>query len=83
MKKASRMTIAALGLTTFHFSAATCYVWQDSPSPAPPCTNWAPAAYVIQDAEQDSAGRASNPLATARRPLLQQENALTSPIYEY
>ena len=31
-------------------SAATRYVWQDSPSPAPPYTNWATAAHVIQDA---------------------------------
>jgi bifunctional DNase/RNase len=31
-------------------SAATRYVWQDSPSPAPPYTNWANAAHVIQDA---------------------------------
>ncbi|MCX6926513.1 MAG: PKD domain-containing protein [Verrucomicrobia bacterium] len=30
--------------------AATRYVWQDSPSPAPPYTNWATAARVIQDA---------------------------------
>jgi hypothetical protein len=26
------------------------YVWQDSPSPTPPYTNWATAAHVIQDA---------------------------------
>ena len=31
-------------------SAATRYVWQDSPSPAPSYTNWATAAHVIQDA---------------------------------
>jgi hypothetical protein len=30
--------------------AATRYVWQDSPSPAPPYTNWTSAAHVIQDA---------------------------------
>lgn len=28
----------------------TRYVWQDSPSPTPPYTNWATAARVIQDA---------------------------------
>ena len=28
----------------------TSYVWQDSPSPTPPYTNWATAAHVIQDA---------------------------------
>lgn len=31
-------------------SAATRYVWQDSPSPGPPYTNWTTAAHVIQDA---------------------------------
>ena len=31
-------------------SAATRYVWQGSPSPGPPYTNWATAAHVIQDA---------------------------------
>jgi len=31
-------------------SAATRYVWQDSPSPGPPHTNWTSAAHVIQDA---------------------------------
>ncbi len=31
-------------------SAATRYVWQGSPSPAPPYTSWASAAHVIQEA---------------------------------
>ena len=31
-------------------NAATRYVWQGSPGPAPPYTNWASAAHVIQDA---------------------------------
>jgi len=31
-------------------SAATRYVWQGSPSPGPPYTNWPTAAHVIQDA---------------------------------
>jgi hypothetical protein len=30
--------------------AATRYVWQDSPGPAPPYANWTTAAHVIQDA---------------------------------
>ncbi|MHC1763363.1 MAG: choice-of-anchor Q domain-containing protein [Verrucomicrobiia bacterium] len=31
-------------------SAATRYVWQDSPSPGPPYTNWTTAAWAIQEA---------------------------------
>ncbi len=31
-------------------SAVTRYVWQGSPSPAAPYTNWTTAAHVIQDA---------------------------------
>jgi hypothetical protein len=31
-------------------SAATRYVWQSSPSPVPPYTNWTSAAHVIPDA---------------------------------
>jgi hypothetical protein len=30
--------------------AATRYVWQNSPNPGPPFTNWTTAAHVIQDA---------------------------------
>src|SRR5262249_14768155 len=30
--------------------SATAYVWQNSPSPTPPHTNWATAAHTIQDA---------------------------------
>jgi len=30
--------------------AATRYVWQGSPGPAPPYTNWTTAAHAIQDA---------------------------------
>jgi len=30
--------------------AATRYVWQDSPNPTPPYTNWASSATNIQDA---------------------------------
>jgi hypothetical protein len=33
-----------------HASAATRYVWQGSPGPAPPYTSWASAAHVIQEA---------------------------------
>jgi hypothetical protein len=42
----------ALGvlLTGMAASAATRYVWQDSPSPSPPHTNWATAAHNIQKA---------------------------------
>ncbi len=31
-------------------NAATRYVWQGSPSPAPPYTSWASAVHVIQEA---------------------------------
>jgi hypothetical protein len=34
----------------FEAFAATRYVWQESPSPAPPYTTWATAAHIIQDA---------------------------------
>jgi len=37
-------------LAACNASAATRYVWQNSPSPAPPYTNWATAAHVIQEA---------------------------------
>ena len=33
-----------------HAAAATRYVWQESPSPAPPYSSWASAATSIQDA---------------------------------
>ena len=42
--------LTLLLLSAASASAATRYVWQDSPSPAPPYTNWATAAHVIQDA---------------------------------
>ena len=49
--------IAALSLINmlvvlhgFTVSAATVRVWQDSPNPAPPYTNWATAAHAIQEA---------------------------------
>jgi hypothetical protein len=35
---------------TVSASAATRYVWQSSPIPTPPYSNWAKAARVIQDA---------------------------------
>ena len=44
--------ITALLLISAQFpvGAATRYVWQDSPSPGPPYTDWTTAAHVIQDA---------------------------------
>jgi hypothetical protein len=43
------LTLLLLALTG-SASAATRYVWQDSPSPGLPYTNWTSAAHVIQDA---------------------------------
>jgi hypothetical protein len=37
-------------LAVSNLSAAALYVWQGSPSPAPPYNNWASAAHVIQTA---------------------------------
>jgi hypothetical protein len=37
-------------LSCLNTRAATLYVWQDSPSPVSPYTNWATAAHTIQEA---------------------------------
>ena len=50
MNNPVRLTVGIVLLATSDLSAATRYVWQGSPSPAPPYTNWATAAHVIQDA---------------------------------
>ena len=53
MNTSSHSFIAACvfaALTTLNLSAVTHYVWQSSPGPAPPYTNWATAATNIQDA---------------------------------
>ena len=42
--------LAAVLLAPVALDADTHYVWQSSPSPASPFTNWATAAHVIQDA---------------------------------
>ncbi len=46
----ARYVLSILMLVGLTASAATRYVWPESPSPAPPYTNWATAAHVIQDA---------------------------------
>jgi hypothetical protein len=45
-----RLTVCALLLSVSRLSAATLYVSLESTNPAPPYTNWATAASVIQDA---------------------------------
>jgi len=47
----------------FTVSAATVRVWQDSPKPVSPYTNWATAAHTIQDAV-DAAAPGDDILAT-------------------
>jgi hypothetical protein len=44
------VALTLLLLSAASASAATRYVWQDSPNPAPPYTNWTTAAHVLQDA---------------------------------
>src|SRR5512136_1928021 len=50
MKNSMSLTGITLLLAVSSLSAATHYVWQDSPSPGPPYDTWANAAHVIQDA---------------------------------
>ncbi len=50
-----RLTIITLVLTASSLSAATLYVSLESTNPAPPYTNWATAANVIQDAVDGAA----------------------------
>ena len=47
-----KLNLLATGIFLMASSAlaTTRYVWQDSPSPAPPYTNWTTAAHVTQDA---------------------------------
>jgi hypothetical protein len=44
------MAIFVIGLAALNSLAATHYVSLESPTPAPPFTNWLTAARVIQDA---------------------------------
>ena len=44
------LVLLALLLAANSTRASVRYVWQDSPSPGPPYTNWTTAAHVIQDA---------------------------------
>ena len=44
------MVGAIICFSTTVAPAATLHVWQDSPSPTAPYTNWATAAHVIQEA---------------------------------
>ena len=50
MNHSLRLTLITLLLAVSNLSAATRYVWQSSPGPAPPYTNWLTAATNIQQA---------------------------------
>jgi hypothetical protein len=43
-------TVISADATLTVRQSATAYVWQNSPGPTPPYTNWATAAHTIQDA---------------------------------
>lgn len=54
-------------------NAATLHVWQDSPIPTPPFTNWDTAAHIIQDAVDAAGEEVICPTeATAMRNLVTQ-----------
>jgi hypothetical protein len=61
--RAFRALLSLTVLTALPTPAATLYVWQESPSPAAPFTNWATAAHIIQDAV-DAASAGDTVLAT-------------------
>jgi hypothetical protein len=42
------LALVLFGFSALSVCAATHYVWQSSPGPAPPYTNWATAAVTIQ-----------------------------------
>ncbi len=74
--------VLGVGLALFLSSAssasgATRYVWQDSPSPAPPYANWTSAAHVIQDAVDADADSLNNWLEW--RCLTDPTNAAAAP----
>ncbi len=50
MKTQCKLALILCGFSPFSVWAATHYVWQSSPGPAPPYTTWASAATNIQDA---------------------------------
>ncbi len=44
------LSIAASGLAALNLSAATLHVWQESPNPGPPYSDWSTAARTIRAA---------------------------------
>jgi len=50
MKIQCKLALIVCGFSPFSVWAATHYVWQSSPGPAPPYTNWVTAATNIQQA---------------------------------
>jgi hypothetical protein len=57
MKIQCKLAVVLFGFSALSVCAATHYVWQSSPGPAPPYTTWATAAATIQQAVDAAAAR--------------------------
>jgi hypothetical protein len=76
---ATAFFVPFLLITDINLTAATRYVWQDSPSPAPPYMNWSTAAHIIQGAvgaapAGESGGQAKQQGANNERQTEKHEN---------